>query len=334
LLLTLLQDKGIKGFIRTIGRTEQYYIYTKELKHYKRIQNTQKKELTAIACLTYIYHNIATNPKIESSNGIDLKRTHNYMKQLNSGLMQQYFFKGGVLSMTDMTSSMRGATNMVNPEIANHTVKQPVSSYLDPQNRYVETVIKDYVGSVISSVKKKVYTYDVYQYVKPRLTVDADDLRTTILFCVLEMFKGKSFRLFLNKLLQNNDILKQPANNSQTTPQTSASDNDFVANDIIFKLFLHKLTDDLNNPVNKFSAEVIGKYANLISGIGTPKDTEDEVAKALQANVRKTGGGRYFTHKVWNRTPSTKYKTLQNTQKNLRIHKRNTIRRLSKVFEE
>jgi len=327
LLLTLLQDKGIKGFILTIGRTEQYHIYTKELKHYKRIQKPKSIELTAIACLTYIYHNIATNPKIVSSNGIDLKRTHNYMKQLNIGLFRKYF-EGGVLSMTDMTSSMRGLVNTEMPEIANHTVKQPVSSYLNPQNRYVETVIKDYVGSVISSVKKKVYTYDVYQYVKGRLSVDADDLRTTILVCVLEMFKGKSFRMFLNKLLQDNDILKQPKDTATSTSQeASKSDNDLVANDVIFKLFLKKLTEDLNNPANKFSAEVVGKYTNLISGISTPKDTEDEIAKALHANVRKTGGRHNTTRKLWNRTPSTKYKTLQNTQKNLRIHKRNTIRR-------
>lgn len=319
LLLTLLQDNGIKGFILTIGRTEQYHIYTKELKHYKRIQNVQKVELNAIACLTYIYHNIATNPKIESVNGIDLKRTHNYMKQLNSGLMQKYF-KGGLNPMTDMTSAMSGATNMVVPDILSQTVKQPVSSYLDPQNRYVETVIKDYVGSVISSVKKKVYTYDVYQYVKGRLSVDADDLRTTILVCVFEMFNRKSFRMFLNKLLQDNDILKQPKDTS-TTQETSETDNDLVANDVILKLFLHKLTDDLNKPANKFSAEVIGKYTNLISGISTPKDTEDEVAKALQANVRKTGGGHNVTHKVWNRKTHIQYKSTPTTRKKLRVHK-------------
>jgi hypothetical protein len=321
LLLTLLQDNGIKGFFLTIGRTEQYHIYTRELKHYKRIQNQQKVELTAIACLTYIYYNIAINPKIVSSNGIDLERTHNYMKQLNIDLVRRHF-TGGVKPMTDMSSAMSRLDNMEMPEIANHKVNQQVSSYLDPQNRYVETVLKDYVGSVISSVKKKVYTYDVYQYVKSRLTVDADDLQTTILVCVLKMFHGKPFIKFLNKLLQDNNILKQPKYTEiSRTQEASESDNDLVANDVIFKLFLHKLTDDLNNPANKFSAEVIGKYTNLISGISTSKDYEDEVAKALSTNVLKKGGGHNFTRKVWNRKTHIKYKSTPTTQKKLRFYK-------------
>jgi hypothetical protein len=218
---------------------------------------------------------------------------------------------------------------------------------LDPQNRYVETVIKDYVGSVISSVKKKVYTYDLYQYVKPRLTADADDLRTTILVCVLEMFHGNSFRMFLNKLLQDNDILKQPKDtNTSTTQEASDSDNDLIANDVIFKMFLHKLTDDLSKPANKFNAEVIGKYVNLISGISSPKDTENEIAKAFvripergvseaesvgvrglsgdglpskdkHANVRKTGGGHNVTHKVWNRHLPARINSLRQIIKRL-----------------
>ena len=320
LLLTLLQDNGIKGFILTIGRTKQYYIYAKNFKYYKRVNNQQKIELNAIACLTYIYHNIAVNPKIKIADRIDLKRTYNYIKQLNSGLSQQ-LFKGGVnpMSMTDMSSAMTGLSNMTNPEILNQTVKQPVSSYLDPQNRYVETVIKDYVGSVISSVKKKVYTYDVYKYVKPRLAVDADDLRTALLVCALELFNGKSFHMFLTKLLQDNDILQQPAGNS-SPPTSAVDDNKLVGNDIIFHLFLQKLTDDLNKPANKFSVEVIGKYTNLISGIGTPKNTENEIAKALRENVKKPRGGRKWeyrasTIKHKHKTLNTKYKTVHTTPK-------------------
>jgi hypothetical protein len=329
LLLTLLQDSGIKRGILTIGRTSQYQIYKKELKHYKQTKNMHKRELTAIACLTYIYYNIASNPKIEISGRIDLRRTHNYMKQLNSGLFRKYF-NGGLKSMTDMSSAMSGMTEMSNPELLNQTVKQPVSSYLDPQNRYVETVIKDYIGSVISSVKKKVYTYDVYKYVKPRLSADADDLRTALLVCVLEMFNEKSFRMFLNKLLQDNDILKQPSDNPPS-PASAVDDNKLVGNDTIYKLFLQKLTDDLNKPENKFSVEVIGKYANLISGISELKDTEDEIAKALRANVKISGGGRKWgyrssTLKIGYKKSNAKFKTVQNTQKKRRFNKRNTIR--------
>ena len=329
LLLTLLEDNGIKGFLRTIGRNEQYYIYTKELKRYKRTKNIPQVELHAVAFLTYIYYYIASTPTLKSSGGVDLKRTHNYMKQLNSGLMQTYF-RGG--SLTDMTSAMSGLANMNPAELTNHVVKQQVSSYLDPQNRYVDTVVKDYVGSVISSVKKKINTYDLYKPVKVRLNTDASELRITLLFCVLEMFKGKAFRLFLNRLLQENDILKQPTN-AKPMPQADEDDNKFVANDVILKLFLQKLTDDLNKPANEFSKEVVSKYTNLISGINSSKDAENDIAQALRVNVKKTGGGnrwnsRLRTVKVYNRRTKHSFKTIQHTPKKRHPHKRNTARRM------
>ena len=348
LLLTLLQDNGIKGFLLTIERSKQYAIYIKELQTYKRIQDIQKLELNAIACLTYVYYNIASNPKIKSSSVIDLRRTHTYMQKLNNGLIQKYFpgrsntdratsrlVNGGTLpgvgSMTDMTSAMSGLANIDSPALVNHVVKQKVSSYLDPQNRYVETVVKDYVGSVISSVKKKVYTYDLYKYVKPRMNTDADELRITLLFCVLEMFKGNSFRLFLNKLLQENAILKQPGDATPPPPQADPDDSKLIANDVIMNLFLQKLTDDLNNPENKFSEEVISKYTNLITGISTPKDTENEIAKALRINIKKTGGGtrwnfRLRTIKAYNRPTKHTFKKIQHTPKKRRPRKRNTVR--------
>jgi len=366
LLLTLLQDNGIKGFLLTIERSKQYAIYIKELQTYKRIQDIPKLELNAIACLTYVYYNIASNPKIKSSSVIDLQRTHTYMQKLNNGLIQKYFpgrsdtdmatnrlVKGGtpelgsmanlpgvgsmanlpgVGSMTDMTSAMSGLANIDSPALANHVVKQKVSSYLDPQNRYVETVVKDYVGSVISSVKKKVYTYDLYKYVKTRMNTDADELRITLLFCVLEMFKENSFRLFLNKLLQENDILKQPGDATPPPPpQANPDDSKLIANDVIMNLFLQKLTDDLNNPENKFSEEVTSKYTNLITGISTPKDTENEIAKALRINIKKTGGGtrwnfRLRTIKAYNRPTKHTFKKIQHTPKKRRPRKRNTVR--------
>ena len=340
LLITLLQDNGVKGFIRTIGRSEQYYQYTKELRYYTQIADYKPKlERNVIACLTYIFYKLTSNPKIKSTNGIDLKRTHVYMKELNNGLVQQLFKGGG---LTDMTSAMSGISSIVTPDIANSVVKQPVSSYLDPQNRYVETVVKDYVGSVISSVKKKVYTYNVYESVKTRLKTDADELRTSILVCVLEMFNGKSFRVFLTKLLQENDIVNQDP--GKTTRATfDADENQMVGNDIMLKLFLQKLTDELNNPANKFSEEVIGKYANLISEISESKDMEDEIAKALQANVKKTGGGRKWRYRSITFKPSGNRKTnttsnhlllntisgrtsIRRSHKKRPIHRRNTIR--------
>jgi hypothetical protein len=163
------------------------------------------------------------------------------------------------------------------------------------------------------------------------MNTDADELRITLLFCVLEMFKGNSFRLILNKLLQENDILKQPDDTTPTPPQADPDDSKLIANDVIMNLFLQKLTDDLNNPKNKFSEEVISKYTNLITGLSTPKDTKNEIAQALRINIKKTGGGtrwnfRLRTIKAYNRPTKHKFKTNQHTPKKRHLRKRNTAR--------
>jgi hypothetical protein len=147
------------------------------------------------------------------------------------------------------------------------------------------------------------------------------------------MFKGKSFRLFLNKLLQENDILKK-TDEPPPPPQIDEDDGKLVANDIILKLFLQKLTDDLNNPENKFSEEVISKYTNLITGISTQKDTENEIAQVLRLNIQPSGGGtrwnfRLRTIKAYKRQPKPTFKTIQHTPKKRRNHKRNTVRRIT-----
>lgn len=324
LLLTILQDNVVNGFIRTIARSKQYYEYTNELKFAKRNDPT-KIELSLIVFLTFIYYNIASNPKIKSTNRIDLELIHNYLKQTNIELKKQ-FSKGGLEGGGDkLTTAMSGISDFSISEIENHKATQPVSSYLDPQNRYVDTVVKEYVGSVISSVKKNVYTYDVYQSVINRLNVDAGGLRITILFCVLKMFNTESFGAFLNKLLQDNDILK-PQQDITIRPTTALDDNKLVGNDIMLKLFLQKLTSDLNDSEKKFSVEVIQKYTNLISEINPTKiiNIEDEIANALRVNVKQTGGGRKWMYRSITIKPNRTRKP--NTTSNAFRPKTNTVR--------
>lgn len=349
LLLTLLQDRAVKGFIMSIKRTEQYHIYTRELKYYKRVKtyNARKIELNTIALLTYIYHKIAINPKIKSTFGIDIERTYNYMKQLNRGLITKYF-KGG-LSITNMKSAMSGISALTANQVPDILPTQPeptVSSYMDPQNDYVESVVKDYLVSITSSVKTKIYEYDFYSSVKFRLKADADELRVAILVCVLEMFKGDSFSMCLNKLLKQNEVLTGSTDNNQSGMTHDLNDNQLLTNDIIYNLFLQKLKEDLNNPINKFRVEVIGKYANLISEIQTIKILEDELAKALR-NTNKvhnpTGGSNtqcrkqrcIRTKKDRKTNHNLRYTQkhnvlinglLSNTRKKRHIHRQKTVR--------
>jgi hypothetical protein len=287
LLLTLLQDSTIVGFIKTIQRSEKY---TKYYKDFISEANTSETYIGVdniiVEWLKYIYNAINTNPTIKSSGRVDLEYTYNYMKRLN---LQFQKISGGTPenSITETPDRTKGKG-------------EREESLVDPNSDKTKQLVTNYVNSITLFVKEQVDKYDVYEHVKSGRLVpnkNAAELRGSILVCILNTFKRKAFGMFLRKLL---NIPEPDSDSSKKTTSNKTKQNpaqiDKYANDKIFKLFLQKLTTDLTGPESKLETDVIETYRELIKDINNTDSLESELTLALSPTTESKGGGTRATY--------------------------------------
>ena len=328
LLLTLLQDSTIVGFIKTIQRSKKY------TKSYDGFISDAKASKTYIGVdkiivkwLNAIYTAIKNNPTIKSSGWVDLEYTYNYMKRLNLRFQKisggNAIIRGGLYPEQEKVDLEQETVATTNTE----------DSTMNPNNEETKQRVTNYVDSITLFVKEQVDKYDVYRYVKSdRITSNenAAELRGSILVCILKTFKRKAFGMFLSKLQNkpepDSDSSKKTTSNK--TKQNPAQDDKY-ANDKIYKLFLQKLTTDLTGPESQLEPDVIETYRNIIKDISNTLNHESELSfspmVAADQRIRNTlESGKYATGGNSRIKKKTK-KARAETRQRVRTHKRSKI---------
>lgn len=388
LLLSLLQDSTIKGYINRIGSSADYLYYLLEYKklRYKidlfNKQNTKnnttetyldynKLEVPAFCLCGFIYHYLSTNPTIKPPPFINVEGLANKIEYTNYSLLNSIKtrmfdriqrYKDFVLSTVPFTISSQtnlgGAltvpkvsdpkkkmsalpnmpfgkkkanTNEISQQVISESITEKTLvpskfSKYSPINESTKTKTGKYILSIMGVVQNEINNMNFSDSIKIRLNADADDLRSTLLYCIIELVDN-TFSDFLNRLFENDMLDVQPIPTPETPPVSAKiPPKEMIISHALYRLFFLKMVKDMNSDENKVSEEILHRAIQMVSDINTGtdntpniKNNTTDIARTLLFMRKQKGGGRNRRYtKKRGHTKSRKSKKIRVSMKNRR----------------
>jgi hypothetical protein len=354
LLLALLQDSTIKGYINRIGSSADYLYYIREYKklRYKidlfNKQNTKNNttatyldynelEVPAFCLCGFIYHYLSTHPTIKPPPFINVEGLANKLEHANYSLMnsiktrmfdriQRYkdfvlstvpstFYpqkdRGGARTIPKMPAfpktpfgKKQAKTNEISEQVISEAITEeaPVPSKFSkysPINESTKTTTGKYILSIMGVVQNEINNMNFSDSIKIRLNADADDLRSTLLYCIIELVDN-TFSDFLNRLFENDMLDVQPIPTPDPPPVSAKiPSKEMVISNTLYRLFFLKMVKDMNSNENKVSEEILRRAIQMVSDINTGtynapniKNNTTDIARTLLFMRKQKGGGR------------------------------------------
>jgi hypothetical protein len=166
-------------------------------------------------------------------------------------------------------------------------------SKFSPLNEATRTATGQYIDSIKGALQVKINAMNFSNSIKMRFEADANNLRTTLLYCVIDLF-DKSFYMFLNKLFEKDILEERP----KPPPEPNAVSakipiKDLIVNDVIYRMFLLKMIADINDEKNKVNEEILHKYVTMVSDINSDDIDELSNLPSLKATVDATISGSF-----------------------------------------
>jgi hypothetical protein len=181
-------------------------------------------------------------------------------------------------------------------------IKAPVPSEFSKFSpNYEATKLKTgkYIENIKGLVQTKINGMNFSDNIKRRFAADANDLRMTLLYCFFELVDSH-FADFLQVLFENDIADVQPI--AEPEPNAIASEIAEKENIIsagLYKMFLRKMINDINNSENKINEEILIKYVSMVSEINVSDNSNTQnvidISRTLQLMKKQKRGGSVRT---------------------------------------